>query len=141
MIDHQETPLADHLDAYLDHLKAKGDSDVHLADTRRLGDNDHRRIVASTGSPTFAAKPSKAGLCNGQPKAWPPGPAIPTCRRSGACATGPSKRAGLPSIPLARIAKADEKADRRRQRRALTEDELRRLLDVARRRPLPSMAG
>jgi len=38
--------------------------------------------------------------------------------------------------PLATIAKADEKADRRRQRRALTEDELRRLLDVARRRPL-----
>ncbi len=38
--------------------------------------------------------------------------------------------------PLARIAKADETADRRRQRRALTEDELRRLLDVAARRPL-----
>ena len=36
MIDHQETPLADHLDAYLVHLKAKGDSNVHLADTRRL---------------------------------------------------------------------------------------------------------
>ena len=32
--------------------------------------------------------------------------------------------------------KADEDVDPRRQRRALTEDELRRLLDVARRRPL-----
>jgi integrase len=38
--------------------------------------------------------------------------------------------------PFARVPKADEKADPRRRRRALTEDELRRLLDVAHRRPL-----
>jgi integrase len=38
--------------------------------------------------------------------------------------------------PLATVAKADEAADVRRQRRALTEDELLRLLAVARQRPL-----
>jgi len=38
--------------------------------------------------------------------------------------------------PFAQLPKADEKADRRRTRRALTESELMRLLDVARRRPL-----
>ena len=38
--------------------------------------------------------------------------------------------------PLAGIPKAKEKADPRRKRRALTEDELARLLDAARRRPL-----
>ena len=38
--------------------------------------------------------------------------------------------------PFAKVPKADEDVDPRRQRRALTEDELRRLLDVARRRPL-----
>jgi len=38
--------------------------------------------------------------------------------------------------PLARIPLADEKADRRRQPRALTGDEIVRLLDAARRRPL-----
>jgi integrase len=38
--------------------------------------------------------------------------------------------------PLATVAKADEAADCRRQRRAMTEAELVRLLDVARRRPL-----
>ena len=38
--------------------------------------------------------------------------------------------------PLARIAKADEKSDRRRQRRAMTEAELLKLLQVARLRPL-----
>ena len=38
--------------------------------------------------------------------------------------------------PFAGVAKADAKADTRRKRRALTEAELTRLLDVARRRPL-----
>jgi integrase len=38
--------------------------------------------------------------------------------------------------PLARIPLADEKADRRRQPRALTADEVERLMDAARRRPL-----
>ena len=38
--------------------------------------------------------------------------------------------------PIAGVSKANEKADRRRQRRALTEDELHRLLDATRRRPL-----
>lgn len=41
--------------------------------------------------------------------------------------------------PLATVAKADERTDRRRTRRALTAEELRRLLDVARRRPLLDM--
>ena len=40
------------------------------------------------------------------------------------------------SNPFQRIPKANEKADPRHQRRALTEDELVELLDVARRRPL-----
>ena len=38
--------------------------------------------------------------------------------------------------PLSSVPKADAKADCRRKRRALTEDELTRLLDAARRRPL-----
>ena len=42
----------------------------------------------------------------------------------------------LLSNPFADVPKADAKADRRRQRRALTEAELVKLLDVARRRPL-----
>ena len=42
----------------------------------------------------------------------------------------------LGTNPLARLAKADEKSDRRRQRRAMTEAELLKLLQVARFRPL-----
>jgi integrase len=42
----------------------------------------------------------------------------------------------LTGNPFANVPKANVKTDRRRQRRALTEDELLRLLDTARRRPL-----
>ena len=42
----------------------------------------------------------------------------------------------LTANPFARLCKADEKTDCRRQRRALTENELVRLLNAARRRPL-----
>ncbi len=135
MIDHQETPLADHLEAYLVHLKAKGDSDVHLGDTRRLATRiisecafarlaDVRRESVESWLVQRAAEGMAArtrnsylqavrGLCN-----W--------CIETGRLAVN----------PLARIAKADETADRRRTRRALNEAELRRLLDVAYHRPL-----
>lgn len=42
----------------------------------------------------------------------------------------------LTNNPLAKVPKADAKVDCRRKRRALTEDELTRLLDAASRRPL-----
>jgi integrase len=42
----------------------------------------------------------------------------------------------LTGNPFAGIGKLNQDTDRRRQRRAMTEDELQRLLDVARRRPL-----
>ena len=40
------------------------------------------------------------------------------------------------SNPFRGVPKADEKADPRRRRRSMTETELTRLLEVARRRPL-----
>ncbi len=46
------------------------------------------------------------------------------------------ERDRLPFNPLAKLDRADERSDRRRQRRALTEAELSRLLIVARLRPL-----
>lgn len=46
------------------------------------------------------------------------------------------ERDRLPFNPLANLEKADERSGRRRQRRALTEAELSRLLIVARLRPL-----
>ncbi len=46
------------------------------------------------------------------------------------------QRDRLPFNPLAKLDRADERSDRRRQRRALNEAELSRLLIVARLRPL-----
>ncbi len=134
MIDHQETPLADHLNAYLVHQEAKGDSDIHLADTRRLGN----MIIGDCGFGRLA------DLCREAVETW----LVQRAAEGMAARTRNSYRSdrglcnwcvetGRLSVnPLSRIAKADENADPRRQRRALTEDELRRLLDVARRRPL-----
>ncbi|MBN1341745.1 MAG: site-specific integrase [Phycisphaerae bacterium] len=45
----------------------------------------------------------------------------------------------LPVNPLAKLCSADEHVDRRRTRRALTEDEIGRLLEAARRRPVAEL--
>jgi hypothetical protein len=46
------------------------------------------------------------------------------------------RRQRMAANPFTGVAKADARLDRRRQRRALTETEIVKLLDVARRRPL-----
>ena len=133
--DHQTTPVAEHFAAYLDHLRAKGTSLRHVADTRRLAEqlfrdcrcetlrDIHREAVEGWLAVRFndgmAARTRNSylqavrGFCG-----W----CVQTERFS--------------VNPLARIAKADEKCDRRRQRRAMTEPELLKLLQVARLRPL-----
>jgi len=47
-----------------------------------------------------------------------------------------ARTARLATNPITHVATADDRADQRRTRRALTDDELVRLLDAARRRPL-----
>ena len=133
--DHQDTPLAEHFGGYVTHLRAKGTSDVHIADTKRLatrlfnecrfgllrdisGDAVERWLVEREAE-GMAARTRNSylqelrGFCN-----W--------CVRTDRMATK----------PLAKVKKADERADCRRKRRAITEGELVRLLDAASRRPL-----
>ncbi len=134
IIDHQGTPLADHIAAFIDHQKAKGVS-------RRVKDtlSQLRRVAADCGFRRLAdldatalerwlldrkADGMSAGTMNQYRSAWV---AFGNwCARNGR----------LLGNPLSVLPKADESADRRRTRRALTESELMRLLDVARRRPL-----
>ncbi len=134
IIDHQGTPLADHIDAFIDHQKAKGVS-------RRVKDtlSQLRRVAAGCGFRRLAdldatalerwlldrkAEGMSAGTMNQYRSAWV---AFGNwCARNGR----------LLGNPLSVLPKADESADRRRTRRALTESELMRLLDAARRRPL-----
>ncbi len=134
IIDHQGTPLVDHIDAFIDHQKAKGVS-------RRVKDtlSQLRRVAAGCGFRRLAdldatalerwlldrkAEGMSAGTMNQYRSAWV---AFGNwCARNGR----------LLGNPLSVLPKADESADRRRTRRALTESELMRLLDVANRRPL-----
>ena len=135
VIDHQATPLAEHITAYIDHQKAKGLNAVRIANSesrlaRLAGDCGFRRLadVAAVAFERWLAARKADGM----------GPGTRNEYRQDwlASATGASGTHRLTSNPFASVPKADAKADRRRQRRALNEDELRRLLDVARRRPL-----
>jgi len=132
--DHQDTPLAEHVAAFIDHQKAKGVSrrlNDTLSQLRRVaGDCGFRRLAdldASRLERWLVARKAErmsAATRNEYRGAWVT--FANWCVRTGR----------LLGNPFAGVPKADAKADRRRQRRALTEHELVRLLDVARRRPL-----
>ncbi len=134
---HQDTPLAEHFDAYLDYLESKEACVEHRSERSR----QLRRIAAECG---FHRLPD---LDRGKLEAWltQQTRAGMSARTRNAYLTGAlafcnwcaEKNVGrLTHNPFEGIAKANEKADPRRQRRAMTEDELIRLLAVARERPL-----
>ncbi len=135
MADHQDTPLLRHLDAYGSHLAAKGVAETWINTTKQR----FRKVATGCGFKRLAGLSGEAlerwlvaqqdagmsaGSRNGYRKAlvsfgnW--------CVRTGR----------LKVNPFGGVPKADERIDPKRQRRALTEDELSRLLIVARKRPL-----
>lgn len=140
--DHQTVPLAEHFDAYGEHLR------VHV--NRKTGftaTNRHRRIrrdhlnrVAKDMGWTKLADLDRAGL-----ETW-----LAACEAEHMGAATRNHYAAswtafgnwlvdshrLIANPFGRLAKANERADCRRHRRALSEAELMRLLDATRRRPL-----
>ena len=133
--EHAATPIAEHFASYLEYLTAKGTTQDHRANTRsylgrlafdcgflrisELDRSEFEKWLAGQIEHGMSARSRNAyrvamvAFCN-----W--------CVAVGRMSRNPF--AGLP--------KADEKCDQRRQRRAMTEDELRRLLHVARWRPL-----
>jgi integrase len=133
--DHQATPIAEHLDAFDEHHRAKGVTTIHREDTGLY----LRRLAADCGFGTLADLNREAL------ERW-------LAARTGEGMAARTRNAyrnalvtfgnwcietnRLTSNPFDVVPKANEKADRRRQRRAMAEDELARLLDVARRRPL-----
>ena len=128
--------LAEHFDAYLAHLEAAGVTGKHRKESRPLPGPARRRLRVSHAWPTCTGKPWSAGL----PLSTGEGMSARTRNAyrdaPSRSATGASKRAGWPSTRSTRSRRPTRKADPRRQRRAMTEAELVRLLDVARRRPL-----
>jgi len=135
--DHLNQPVRVHLLAYLEGMKARGVVEMHRENVRRqiqkiaadcgfdrLADINRERVerwLAAEAERGRSARSRNAHLaaviafCN-----WCCDPSI----------------GRMLVNPLRGIRKADEKADPRRRRRAMTEQELTRLLDVARRRPL-----
>src|SRR5262245_53313458 len=133
--NHQSVPLADHFDAFDEYHQAKGVTVIHREDTgrylRRLGAEcsfgtltDLRREALERWLALRSAEGMSARTRNAYRNAlvsfcnW--------CFETNRLATNP-----FDAVP-----KANEKADPRRQRRAMTEPELVQLLAVASERPL-----
>jgi integrase len=135
VIDYQSIPLAEHFSAYLDHKTAKGLNRIRIQNTRNrlarlAADCDLRRLADLTAVAL---------------ERW-----LTACKAEGMGAGNRNeyrqelvgfgnwavKNGRLLSNPFGNVPKADAKADVRRQRRAMSEEELTRLLEVARRRPL-----
>jgi integrase len=133
--DQQGAPLAGHLAAYEAFLNAKGASDVHRDHTGRY----LRRLAAECPFGTLADLrrealerwlAARAGEGMGaKTRNLYRGALVAFCNW---CV----QTSRLASNPFNTVAKANEKADRRRQRRSMTEPELVNLLAVARERPL-----
>jgi integrase len=132
---HQGTSLPEHFAAFDEHLRAKDTSGIYQDYTGRY----LRRLAAECPFATLAdfrrealerwlAARAGEGMGAKARNAYR-GAIVTFC--NWCVATG-----RLASNPFAGIAKANEKADRRRIRRAMDEDELVRLLGVARQRPL-----
>ena len=135
VIDHQSTPLGGHVAAYLTKLESEGATPMHRDNVRRAlnrlaVDCRFARLVDLSREllETWLVSRGKSGM-GARTRNTYRAAAVAFC--NWCVATG-----RLLSNPFASVAKADEAADPRRQRRALTEAELMRLLDVARRRPL-----
>jgi integrase len=131
----QAAPLENHFDAFLAHLRASDTTPIHQADTlrylRRLADDCRFTRLADLNREVlerWLSQQEQEGMSARSRNAY----------RNALVAFGnwcvDAKR--LPSNPIAGAPKANEKADPRRRRRAMSEDELVRLLDVARERPL-----
>ncbi len=143
MSKHRDTPLTEHIANYIDHQTAKGVHPQRVKNTRnrlrrlaadcrlhRLADLTadalERWMLDKAEHDDRAKGPMGAGTRNGY--------------REAAIGFGNwlLKRKRISTNPFLDVPKADKKADCRRKRRALTEDELRQLLAMARRRPLES---
>ncbi len=135
MADHLTTPIGEHVAGYIDSMKSRGVVAMHRDNTRRylerlmtdcgfgrladLKRESLERWLSTESGKNRSARSRNAyrtalvSFCN-----W--------CVAVGRFSTNPFK--GVP--------KANEAANPRRRRRAMTEAELTRLLEVARRRPL-----
>ncbi len=135
VVDHLATPLGRHLDNYFEHLESLGRDEDYRQNTRgqleRLfGDCEFVQLVNldSAVVERWLTAKTKVNMSARTRNSY----------RIAAVGFGNwlVENGRLVSNPFTRLPKADEAVDCRRKRRSMTEAELVKLLDVARRRPL-----
>ena len=133
--DHQSTPLADHFATYHEHRTAKGLNAIRIANTKsRL-----KRLAAECNFRRLADCSADAlthWLAHQQTQKMSAGNRNEYRQELVGFGNWCVETHRLSVNPFANVPKADAKSDRRRQRRAMTEAELVKLLQVARLRPL-----
>ncbi len=134
---HAGTPPDEHFDAYLAHLEATGTTPEHRKNKslllRRVAKECKLTLLCDldrTRMENWLASQAKKGM-GARTRNTYLGAYVSFCNWASEPEVG-----RLASNPFARMHQADEKADPRRKRRAMTEEELGRLLAVARERPL-----
>jgi len=139
-LDHQQTPIGEHLDAYLQHLRTKKHKGRRVCKSHR--DNVERylrRIINECGLARLSDMTAMAvEAWMAQQESDGMGARTLNVARSAAVAFAAwcRKTRRLASNPMRDLPRADESSDRRRQRRALTQREFCLLLDATRRRPV-----
>lgn len=128
-------PLETHFDVYLIHLRAKDNSDVHIADTNRLASRLFRecrfqslRDISRDAMEQWLVERKNKGMAARTRNSY-----LQAIRGFCNWCTATDRMA---VNPLAKVKKADGNVDRRRQRRAMTEAELPCLLYATNCRPL-----
>ena len=133
--DHAHLPLSKHLDAYEKHLKAKSCNPRRISMVRRRLERLARDCRFSRLS-KMSVGPIERWLVE-QAEVGMAAATRNTYREAAICFGNWCRRTHrLTYNPFADVPRADQNADRRHQRRALTEAEVMRLLKVARLRPL-----
>ncbi len=141
VLDWQATLITEHVAAYLDYLWAKRGKGGRRVNAQHLANVEHRlkRAITECGFERLRdLNRSAMEKWADQREAEDMGARTLNGHLAALCAFGnwlvTEKR--IVANPFARPPKRDEKANCRRARRALTEDELRRVLKVSRLRPL-----
>ena len=133
--DHAGAPLSRHLDAYEQHLRAKGGDPRRISMLRRRLERLARDCRFSKLN-KMSAGPIERWLV-GQADVGMAASTRNSYREAAVCFGNWCRRTHrLTHNPFGDVPRADQNVDRRHHRRALTEAELMRLLTVARLRPL-----
>ncbi len=148
IVDHQHTPLVEHITDYVTYLRGRNVNEQRIRTTkqrliesakvcgfRRLADLNADRLDGWLAEQHTAGR--SAAVVNGYREVWLAFGYW--CAGKRKAAQGKWRNTGekrLTVNPFTGLYGADVKSDRRRQRRSMTDPELQRLLYVARLRPL-----